>query len=213
MTRNRAGGETCAACGAPFLPDPPADPPPVNLAPARKAAAAAGDYDELRQAGESAEKLVNQALGAYGLLWRTAGEAFAIGLASLLLGIIGGASGNFILAVAAGLGIGLVVGLRVKGFWMVIWGAPLGVILGALLGLLVWALGAGPLAMLLMAEAFGVLGALLWSASPGAAQSWWERLRPILGAAGGVFFALLGGLAGLILNSLAGGVFNLWRGF
>jgi hypothetical protein len=218
QTVNQADAETCLACGAPvgrqrLEVTPDLEPaleirPTLNLQKIEPAGQAL-DTQDLQRVGETAEQVYNQALNLYGLIWRTLGEAFSIALCAFMLGLLGGATSLAFWGVLAGAAIGLAVGLVAKNFWLHLL-TPLALLVGAGIGLLPWALGFGPGGMLL----FGLVAALLAAGLGRQAlqrSGWWERLRPFVGAAGGLFFSLLGALAGAGLQWLVGSL-GQWFG-
>jgi len=204
LTVNPEGQQSCQACGAPLekpAPEPPAQAqkPGGQLPPVQKEFTT----QDLRKAGETAEEVYSRALGAYSLAWRTLGEALAIGVAAFILGLAGAATRQAVLGVAAGVVLGALVGVTTKNFWLTIFGAPLGALAGAALWLLPWALGAGAGGVLYTAFGLAVLGAILGQRRLNGPKGRYERLRPWLGAAGGLLFALLGALLGAGLDWIA----------
>lgn len=166
---------------------------------------------DLKKAGEETEKVYNAALTVYSLVWRTAAEALAIALAALLVGLAGGGTHLSWLGILGGIGLGVAVGLVQKNFWFVLLGAPLGVLAGALVGMLPWAIGFGPGGMVLTAIVLGIAGAIIGNRRvyhPGV----YDRLRPFLGALGGLAFASLGALMGSGLAWLVDSISAFLRG-
>lgn len=204
QTVNDFEAGNCLACGAPL--DEPApeqtDRPNHVAIPTGKAIPLTEepDTEDLRKAGDVAEKIYSGAIGAYSLAWRTLGEALAIGIASFILGLAGGATRQTVLGIVAGVCLGALVGATSKNFWLTILGAPLGALLGAAAWLLPWALGAGVRGVLYTSFGLALLGALIGQRHVGGAKNRYEKLRPWLGAAGGFLFALLGALLGLGLD-------------
>lgn len=207
---NEAGGKNCVACGAALpaavFPDPVAQankisPSDVQLPPDP-------DVERLKEAGKKAEQVYSTALNAYAVLWRTLGEALAIAVAAFALGLIGGATGAAFAGLLGAALMGGVVGSVVKHYLLVAISAPLGALLGAGVWGLAWALGAGPGGMVYAASLGAIV--LAWVGGrrilPGK-QNIWERLRPFLGALGGVLFALLGVGLGLGLRAAVQALF------
>jgi hypothetical protein len=204
QTVNDFEAGNCLACGAPLdevAPEQVARPVPVAV-PTGQAVPLTKvlDTQDLRKAGDVAEKIYTGALGAYSIAWRALGEALAIGIASFILGLAGGATRQTVLGIVAGVCLGALVGATTKNFWLTILGAPLGALLGAAIWLLPWALGAGVRGVLYTSFGVALLGAVIGRRSMGGAKNRYERLRPWLGAAGGFLFALLGALLGLGLD-------------
>lgn len=202
QTNNSAQEAYCVACGAPLektaikpAGDPPPSPRPVSkssISPGASVPLGGGvTTADLKQVGDSTERLFYGALNAYGMVWQTLAEAIAIGVTALLLGLVGAALRNGLLALLGAVVLGLLVGLLRKNLWLTMLGAPFGALLGAGLWLLPWSLGAGPGGMLPTSWFFAMLGAVIGgrrAPRPG----WWDKLRPFLGALGGLAFGLLG---------------------
>ena len=68
----------------------------------------------------------------------------------------------------------------------------------SLLGVLIWALGSGPQVMVYTGLLFAVIGAVIGGrrSLPFEHRNCWEKTRPLLGAAGGFAFGILGALLG-----------------
>jgi len=206
-TVNDGEAGSCLACGAPIV-KPSPEPPASITNSTRLNAAPPKDFttQDLVKAGETADKLYTGAINAYALVWRTLGEALAIGVAAFILGLAGGATRQAGLGILAGIVLGILVGATTKNFWLTILGAPLGALLGAFMWLLPWALGAGVRGALYSAFGLGMLGAWVGKRSRTGPKNRYEKLRPWLGAAGGLLFASLGTLLGLGLDWVAGAV-------
>ncbi len=211
QTVNHADDAACVACGAPI--EKPVKTEEVSNPDAGQVLQTASKGvvpQDLRQAGETADKIYAGAMNAYGLVWRTLGETAAIAVAAFLLGLAGGATQLAWMGVLAGLIVGLAVGLSQKNFWFTILGAPAGVLVGAVGGMLPWALGAGPAGMLMTAAVLGVLGALA-GRRMAYSTGWWDKFRPVLGGLGGLLFGGLGALAGAGLAWLRDVIANSLR--
>lgn len=201
-TLNPAGDQTCVACGAPLEAGAPEPAVPMNVAVISvppPVSSQAGELDDLRQAGETAERAYHQALSVYAGLWRTLAEAAAISLAGLALGLIGAAVGLAGWGLLAAGVVGLVVGLTTKNYWLTALGAPLGALAGAVLWLFPWVLGLSVQGMVFSTGVLAVLGALVGRRPSAAHKNVWDRLRPWLGLTGGLLFGGIGVLVGLAL--------------
>jgi hypothetical protein len=147
--------------------------------------------------GETADKLYSAAITTYALVWRTLGEVTAIAVASLIAGLAGGAAGTRFPGVLGAAAIGLAVGLTNKHFYLVLIGAPGGALVGLIFGAVLWVLFS-PKALVFCVSGLAILGAVIGGRRRPRYRSrnWWEKLRPFLGALGGLFFGLLGVLVG-----------------
>ena len=193
-TANPPGSKACQACGAPLSapPPPPSQKPPPRLHPISPPPIDPKTLAQAREGGEKVEKVVQQGMYWYAVLWRTLAEAFAIALGAAVLGIIAGGMETWWLGVLAGITLGVVVGASNKPYWLAAISAPAGVILGAAAWLPLWFITGQLWGMLLTASAGGILFAL-WG-SRKRANNLWENLRPFLGGAGGLIFAACGSL-------------------
>lgn len=212
-TVNSPADETCLACGAPLERAPlssarPAGPPPAAATGFGAAPAPDLTLDDLRKTGEQVEDVYHKALGVYALGWRTLGEVLSIALTASFLGLLAAVSGLAGWGILAALLVGLTVGLVAKNFWLTLLGAPGGAVAGAGVGLVLWAVGLGPGALFGAAWAGAEVGALLGRYRSYDRRNLWERLRPVLGVLGGLFFGLLGVAlgAGLVQVAAALGV-------
>jgi hypothetical protein len=114
QTINSSGLESCAACGAPLTTTPQI----LNSEKEKKSIPVAEikpkpekEYlDTAKKLGKDADELSKQVWGAYGLFWRTVGEAITIALVSFGLGVIGGATSLPIWGIIAGIGFGVIYG-------------------------------------------------------------------------------------------------------
>ncbi len=200
-----AEAETCLACGAPL---PPVIASGAKQAPAPKTkimAHAEGKtpYEDLRKAGERADEAYTHLLYAYGLFWRVLADAFVIALGSLALGLLAGALG---LApgwgLLAGASLGALVGWVVKGYLLTVIGVPAGILAGALLAALPWLLGMPAAGVFFIVWAGALAGGWLGGLRPAFGRRRWpEKLRPFLGALGGLALAALGLALGAGLRS------------
>ena len=195
-TLNPPDSKTCQACGAPLSsPNPPI--PPVKqqaqrLHPVSPPPLDPKTLNQVRENSEKIEQVVQQGYYWYGVLWRTLAESFSIAFSAVVLGFIAGSFGWWWLGPLAGVILGAAVGASNKPYWLAATSAPAGVILGALAWLPVWIISTQGVGMLLTASLGGILFAVIGSKKR--ANNLWENLRPFLGAAGGLFFALGGSL-------------------
>jgi hypothetical protein len=208
-TPNPAGETTCQACGAPLAktaPPPPrpslhpqAPKPPVPQAPVSQA-----NLESARKAGDEVEKLASTALYTYSLFWRTIADGVVIASIAFSLGVTGGATGRPGMGILAAIALGWTVGFAVKSWYLTLASAPLGLLLGAGLGVLLYFLGMGRGWLI-----FPVAGGAILAANLGgrgqryALRNPWEKLRPFLGAIGGLLFGALGLSVGLALTAVA----------
>ena len=204
-TINTAGSKACIACGAP-LPKvkKPVNKPQIkvnptieiNKQPIKKTTTTA------KKVGEDVDKVYRKAWGAYGLFWRTLGEAIVIALVSFGLGIIGGATGLALWGVILGVAFGVIVGFIVKSYLWLLIGTPIGFVVGALLGLLVSVIGIGPKSILFIVFISSALAVFIGARVRKQYQkNIYEKIRPVLGGLGGLLFALLGMGIGLGLSA------------
>jgi hypothetical protein len=205
-TVNDAEAASCLACGAPLEQQRKTPPPPQQTTARKPPPPPRVEFGtrELKKMGESSEQVYTTALGAYAAVWRTLGEALGIAVAGFIMGFIGGASGLAVFGALAATAIGVVVGLTTKNFWFSALSAPFGALLGAVIWTPLWALGAPLQGMLLSAWIGAALLARLGGYPAPRRKNWWQNLRPLLGALGGLLFGLLGMLLGLGVNWAAG---------
>ncbi len=199
---NDAGAQTCIACGAPLeLPrapvstTPAASTPLVNTIPSTPAQPQSTLGEQIQESlASTGGGLASAGAVAGGLVLRTLAEAGAISMAALIIGFGAGSSSRtfafFLMAVVGGALAGVAVGLATKRAIFTLFSAPVGALAGLLAGRL---LGLTPLSALL-ATAGAMLLALLGSrrgTSNGALRTY-QRLRPWLGALGGLIFGFIG---------------------
>jgi hypothetical protein len=210
---NPAGSDRCVSCGAP-IEIPVMHPvtvttintPSRNITPPVTEQRADTTPEQINDALDAAPineqlkeglKTAGLGIGALGIgtfFARTASEAAAIAVSSLLIGYFSAATRNALIALTGGLVIGLMVGLAVKRPIGALLSAPIGTILGWIAGkLLQSSLPLLPLPALL-ALIGGGLVAIIGSQrnSSNVVSRWYGRLRPFLGMAGGLLFALIG---------------------
>jgi len=147
--------------------------------------------------------------GVGGLLMRTLAEALAIVLAAIMVGFNAGRVSPFpngwflflLLAAGGGAAVGLAVGSVVKRGIFALFSAPFGALvgIGAALALKLNALRTPWLPLFTIAGAclFALLGG---RPNSSARFTRYQRIRPLLGALGGIFFALIGFGAGWIVH-------------
>lgn len=212
---NPVGTDRCISCGAPIdLPvtppvrvtsvnTPKGSPPPTATT---KDTTPEQIMDALQEAPISnslKEGLMaaGAGLGTLGIgtfFARTAAEAASIAFSAFMVGYFSAAAHSFLMAVAGGLLIGLIVGLVTKRPWAVLLSAPLGTIAGLAAGYFLQSSMAGwPLIPMLGAAGGALLGILGGKrGNPSGVAKWYARFRPLLGMAGGLLFAVLGYVIG-----------------
>jgi len=140
----------------------------------------------------------------YSIAWRTAGEAAAIAITSLIIGITAGSADLSFWGVLGSVLVGIAVGMTRKRFLLALFSAPAGTMLGLFCGALFWVRGYSGV-IVFVEIGFAVLGAVLGGSrnQGGKDRNWWEKSRPFLGAAGGFLFGLLGVIIGIGLRKLS----------
>lgn len=187
-----AAAETCLACGAP-LPPAPAPPARRKAAGAARLAESKSPYEGLRQAGVRTEETYTHLLYAYGLFWRVLADAFVIALGGFSLGLLAGALGLGTWGLMAGASLGVAVGWVVKGYLLTVIGVPAGILAGALLAAVPWLLGMPPQGVFFIVWGAALAGGWLGGVHlPFGRRRLPEKLRPFLGALGGLALAALG---------------------
>lgn len=215
-TLNPGNRKDCLACGAP-LPARVAPALPINPArsaadlpwhatnPAKhpgKAVSANRQMQQAREAGEQVEVIGRKALYAYSLLWRTLAEAASIAMTSFALGLVGGITGTSGLAVPGAVMVGIGVGFAIKISLLALFSAPVGLLVGALVGGMFYLISGSVWALTGFAALFAFLAALLGGHNIRRGNvNFYEKLRPFIGAAGGLVFGLLGMLLGIGLRA------------
>ena len=143
--------------------------------------------------GEKVDKAASTAFYIYSLFWRTLAEAIAIAITGFAIGLVGGATGMALWGVVGAATVGIVVGFTIKIYYFTIISAPAGIIAGAVFCVLLWVLGAPPSLDVFVLTLFTSLAAYIGgSRSPYRHRNWWEKIRPLLGAIGGLISGLLG---------------------
>lgn len=200
---NPAEGSLCIACGAP-LPRLVTSPMKVTVVDEHAAipepVTPSIENQPLSQQLKEGAAVVGSSLGALGigsLLLRTGAEALAIAFSAFLVGFLSAQTRSLLIGLAGGALIGLAVGSVTKRSFIVLLTAPVGTLLGmgasyllrraipGLLPLIPWT-------AILAAAGGAVLGSVGGYRARGGIMSWYQRLRPYLGIAGGVLFALFG---------------------
>jgi hypothetical protein len=192
-TINETGSTECIACGAPLegsgpVSDAQPEPLPFTIQPLENMKPV-NDFEQMQKAFIPA----SNTLGAAS---RTLGVALAIGLSIGLtafgLGVVGAILDMALWALLGAVLVGIAVGMSMKSFWPTILGAPLGALAGMLAGGILWAVGLGPQWIVLTCSVGAILGAVIGSHRRAAGSSWWDKLRPWLGALGALFFGVTG---------------------
>lgn len=141
---------------------------------------------------------------AGGFVLRTLAEGGAISIAAIIAGIgAGSASRTFLfllLAMGCGMLIGIAVGLVIKRSIFVFFSAPFGALAGLVAAMLLHLDGDGTPWSALIATGGACLLALLGGhrGLTNNRTNTYQRVRPILGALGGIFFGFIGYLIGLL---------------
>jgi hypothetical protein len=89
-----------------------------------------------------------------------------------------------------------------QSFWVNVIAPVAGAVLGILAWGIVWAAGAGPNGMVFAATGLACLGALIGARRRATPLGCSAFVRPLLGAAGGFLFALLGLAFGLAIGAI-----------
>ncbi len=207
-TLNLPDKDSCVACGAPLPKMPVPAARPVKIA--GKATRANRELQEVRETADKAEVVARKALYAYSLLWRTLGEAAAIAICAFGIGLVGGAVGVPVLGVIGAVLVGLGVGVTIKIYYFALFSAPLGLVIGAVIGLVPFLLGVDVVIFVFTTTIFAFLAAVLFGYRiPYKNRNLYEKLRPFIGAAGGLVFGLLGMLLGVGLKAAVDALLKL----
>jgi hypothetical protein len=217
--RNPDEEPNCLACGAPFTkPNRQVNPPQqeenlpqpvwVTAKSARDAAPEPESHPALKTAQKTAEvadQVYDLALTGYTYFWYAVADAIAIALCAFLLGIIGSATGMGFAGIFLSTLLGIVVGLTFKAHaYLHLFSAPVGLLLGAFFWLCpLFAFGAPPQGMLFIAGLLAIAAARVGHRERARKLPRWMAVRPFLGGAGGLLFALVGsGLGWLVQSAL-----------
>ena len=207
-TVNPANLKNCQACGAPLevketpkeKPVKQARPAPAQNTPAVQNAA---NLQKARQASEKVEKTATKALYTYSSVLGSLADAFVIALVAFGIGLAGGATSLAAVGVLGAVVLGFAVGSVNKHVYLTILSAPLGFVLGTVVWLPMMFLGLGVKGFVFTSTLGAVLATLLFGKiRPLSQRRTYDRIRPFLGAAGGLAFGLLGMLIGLGLKTV-----------
>jgi len=207
-TLNDAAEKTCVGCGAPLEAPAPQQayrPQAVQQAfqPAQTSSPSDSvDSQKLQDGAQQVEKLYAGAATAYRTAWSVTSDAIAIAMVASALGVVGGATGMGFWGVLGAMLAGLVIGYTEQFFWVNIIAPPAGALIGIVVWGIAWAAGAGPKGMVFAATGLACLGALIGARRRNTPLGCGAVVRPLLGAAGGFFFALLGLAFGLAIHAI-----------
>jgi hypothetical protein len=196
-TLNDAAEKTCVGCGAPLdapVPQPVSRPEPVQqlFQPFQtKSPFDSADSQKLQAGAQQVEQLYAGAASAYRAVWSITSDAIAIAMTAFILGAVSGA-----------MLVGLLVGYTEQSFWVNVIASPAGALVGIVGWAIVWAAGAGPKGMVFVATGLACIGALVGARRRTTPLGCSAFVRPVLGAAGGFFFALLGLAIGWAINAV-----------
>jgi hypothetical protein len=207
-TLNTATTGNCFACGAPLelpkfqpvtitrVPEPAVI--PTALEDSQPGVPAQPIGDQVKE-GLAAVGAGLGLAGIGGLLLRTLAEALAIAGAAIIIGFAAGSAADGVasfawIALAGGALVGLSVGLVIKRSMFVLFSAPFGALGGVLLAMLFGLNTPGSVWLPLCATAAACVLAILGGRRNTSAGVFrvYQRIRPWLGLAGGVLFALIG---------------------
>jgi hypothetical protein len=207
-TQNPASQETCQACGAP-LPRPAVRKQPVVHSITPPITQTNRELEQARKAGEDVEELSRKALYAYSLIWRTLAESAAIAITAFGIGLVGGATGTAWVGILGAVLVGLGVGYAIKNSYLAMFSAPIGLVIGAVVAAIIYLLlGAGMWVFVVTTSLFASLAAVLGgNRIRYQHRNLYEKLRPLIGAAGGLAFGILGMLAGAGLHAAVNALF------
>lgn len=217
-TPNDPGASTCLACGGPLEVARPVAPvniqpttPAVPVSPVAEPATPQTPAEPLREQLKEGLAAVGAGLGLAGLgglLLRTIAESLAIMTAALLIGLNSGKvcpfpNGWFLYALLAGAGgalVGLAVGSVVKPAFFALFSAPVGALVGIVAATMLKLGSPRTFWLPLFAITGACCLALLGGRSNRTARfAKYQRLRPWLGAIGGLVFGLIGFSAGWVV--------------
>jgi hypothetical protein len=203
-TRNPKERGTCLACGAPIEKRQPITKvKPVKTA-AEKPKPAKSPENEIRKVGEKADEAYFTVMNTYAIAWRTVGEAIAIAVAAFIIGVTGGVVRMGFVGILGAIAVGVAVGMTHKNFYFVIASAPGGALIGLAASAVFWIAGQPRMGIILVT--IGAIVGAIWGGRrrhPFSQRNWWEKLRPVLGALGGLGFGILGLLLGLGIAGIA----------
>jgi hypothetical protein len=189
-------------CGAP-LPEPAKPARPVKpLAPPTQRETQE-DIRKVREAGEKLDETANKVWYTYGAVVRVLAEAIVIALVAFAIGFTGGIVALPVVGVVGAVITGTLVGIAVKASYITLVSAPLGMVVGTVFGAILWLLGVDAKLFVFVLPVFAGAAALLGGRRiPYERKKTWEKLRPFIGAVGGLAFGVLGVLLGSGLQML-----------
>ena len=206
-TLNDAAEKNCVGCGALLEVPAPQVYRPQAVQQAFTPAQTSSPFDsvdsqKIQTGAQQVEKLYAGATSAYRTAWSVTSDAIGIALVAVALGLVGGATGMGFWGVLGAMLAGLVIGYTEQSFWMNVIAPPAGALLGIVAWGVAWAVGAGPKGMVFAATGLACLGALIGAHRHTTPLGCVSFVRPLLGAAGGFFFALLGLAFGLAIRAI-----------
>jgi hypothetical protein len=212
-TLNDPAAKTCVGCGAPLeAPAPQQTYPPQRIqqpfqSPPAQASRSGSSFDptgsqRLQDGAQQVERLYAGATRAYRTAWSVTGDAIAIAVVALALGMIGGATGMGILGVAGAALVGMIIGYAEQSFWLTVIAAPVATLVGIATWAVAWAMGAGPRGMVFTATGLACIAALIGSRRRTTPMGCGGTVRPVLGAFGGLVISLVGLLIGLAIHAV-----------
>lgn len=226
---NDAAAHTCIACGAPLDPSKatptylkamgvPPSPEPVDtpstmttteVSPSSGIPEPSAPVEPVKKQLKEGAAAVAAGLGLVGvggLIMRTIAEALAILTAALVIGYNAGhvAINNWppylLLGVAGGMAVGIAVGSVIKRSVFALISAPFGALIGVFAAISLRLNQRGTMWLPLFTIAGACLLAVLGGRSNRSGRfQVYQRLRPILGAIGGILFSLLGFAIGHVI--------------
>jgi hypothetical protein len=207
-TLNDAAEKTCVGCGAPLdalAPQQVTPPQPVQqvFQPAQTSSPlGTADSQRLQDGAQQVEKLYAGAASAYRTVWSVTSDAISIAMVAFALGVVGGATGMGFWGVLGAMLAGLVIGYTEQSFWVNVIAPAAGALIGIVVWGIAWAAGVGPKGMVFAATGLACLGALIGARRRTTPLGCGAVVRPLLGAAGGFLFALLGLAFGLAIRAI-----------
>jgi hypothetical protein len=207
-TLNDAAEKTCVGCGAPLEAPAPQQvtrpqPVPQVFQPAQTSSPLdSADSQKLQDGAQQVEKLYAGAANAYRTAWSVTSDAIAIAMVAFALGVVGGATSMGFWGVLGAMLAGLIIGYTEQSFWVNVIAPPAGALVGIVVWGIAWAAGVGPKGMVFAATGLACLGALIGARRRITPLGCGAVVRPLLGAAGGFFFALLGLAFGVAIRAI-----------
>jgi len=207
-TLNDPAAKTCVGCGAPLeAPAPPQRIQQTFQSPPVKAGGTTSSFEvpdsqRLQDGAQQVQRLYAGAMGVYHAAWSVTSDAIAIGIVAFALGVVGGATGMGLWGVLGAMLVGLFVGYTEQSFWVNIIASPVGALIGIVVWAFVWIAGVGPKGMVFTATGLACIGALIGARRRTTPLGCAAVVRPVLGAVGAFFFALLGLVIGLAIHAM-----------